>query len=116
MDMQISALRCEKLTYAHADICTHRNTHTCTCPAGCPQQKDVLLFLGSPRCANLDELQRCQLFLSDFPLHDMGRDFVLLAEQRQAEADLKEKFEKLTIELKVGGREAGFPMVSCVGL
>lgn len=30
----------------------------------------------------------------------MGREFVLLAEQRQAEADLKERFEKLTLELK----------------
>ena len=34
-------------------------------------------------------LQACQLFLSDFPLHDMGREFVLLAEQRSAEAELK---------------------------
>lgn len=37
---------------------------------------------------------------ADIPLHDMSRDFVLLAEQRQAEADLKERFEKLSIELK----------------
>ena len=27
--------------------------------------------------------QAQQLFLSDIPLHDMSRDFVLLAEQRQ---------------------------------
>lgn len=30
----------------------------------------------------------------------MSRDFVMLAEQRQAEADLKERFEKLSVELK----------------
>jgi guanylate cyclase soluble subunit beta len=40
------------------------------------------------------------MFLSDIPLHNLSRDFVLLAEQRQAEADLKERFEKLTMELR----------------
>eukprot|EP00798_Chlamydomonas_sp_ICE-L_P003500 gene3500-13567_t len=67
---------------------------------GCPVQKEVLVFIGSPRCANLDDLQKHKLFLSDIPIHDMSGDFVLLAEQRQAEADLKERFEKLTNELK----------------
>lgn len=53
--------------------------------------KPAILFMGSPRCANLDELLSKGLHLSDFPLHDMGRDFVLLAEQRAAEAELKDK-------------------------
>ncbi len=72
--------------------------------AGCPVPKPVMLFLGSPRLANLDEMLKVGLFLSDIPLHDLSRDFVLLAEQRQAEADLKEKFEKLTLDLKVRSR------------
>ena len=38
-------------------------------------------------------IQRHGLFFSDFPAHDMTRDFVLLAEQRKAEAGLKERFE-----------------------
>jgi hypothetical protein len=46
-------------------------------------------------------LQSCRLYLSDYPLHAAGGDFVLLAEQRHAEADLKEKYEVLTVELKV---------------
>jgi hypothetical protein len=33
----------------------------------------------------------------------MASDFILLAEQRQAEAQLKEKYEKLAVELKVCG-------------
>ena len=50
-------------------------------------------FLGSPRISCLDELRLHNLFLSDFPTHDMGADFVLLAEERKAEADQKEKYE-----------------------
>ncbi|KAJ9517261.1 hypothetical protein QJQ45_009127 [Haematococcus lacustris] len=67
---------------------------------GCPVPKPVMLFMGSPRLANLDEMMRHKLYCSDIPLHDLSRDFVLLAEQRQAEADLKEKFEKLTVEIQ----------------
>ncbi|GFR46278.1 hypothetical protein Agub_g7832 [Astrephomene gubernaculifera] len=66
-----------------------------------PDGRPVLLFLGSPRVATLEEMGAHGLFLSDIPLHDMSRDFVLLAEQRQAEADLKERFEKMAVELRV---------------
>ncbi|GFR47155.1 hypothetical protein Agub_g8846, partial [Astrephomene gubernaculifera] len=59
-----------------------------------------LLFMGSVRLSGLDDMQHHQLFLSDIPLHDLNRDFVLLAEQRQAEAQLKERFEALSLELK----------------
>ena len=38
-------------------------------------------------------LQRCNLYLSDIPPHDMARDFVLLAEQLKVESDLKEQLE-----------------------
>lgn len=47
----------------------------------------ALLFLGSPRLANLEEMNGHGLYLSDIPLHDMSRDFVLLAEQRQVRAE-----------------------------
>jgi hypothetical protein len=42
-----------------------------------------LLFLGSPRCGGLSEMQAQRLFLSDIPLHDMSAAYILLAEQRQ---------------------------------
>jgi hypothetical protein len=44
-----------------------------------------------------------RLYLSDLPAHDMTTDYLLLAEQRKAEADLKEKYERMAVELKVGG-------------
>jgi guanylate cyclase soluble subunit beta len=62
----------------------------------------VLLYLASPRIKDLAEMQESGVFLSDIALHDMTSDYVLLAEQRHAEADLKEQYEKLTLELKVG--------------
>lgn len=65
------------------------------------QGMDGLLFLGTARLAGLDDMRDQRLFLSDIPLHDLNRDFVLLAEQRHAEAQLKERFEALTLELKV---------------
>lgn len=37
--------------------------------------------------------QAHELYLSDFPTHDMAADFVLLAEQRQMENVLKEEYE-----------------------
>jgi guanylate cyclase soluble subunit beta len=61
----------------------------------------VLVFLASPRLRSLLEMQQSHIYLSDIPLHDMTSDYILLAEQRHAEADLKEKYEKLTVELKV---------------
>ena len=65
----------------------------------------VLLYLASPRCSSLQEMQKQNLYLSDIPVYDMSADYILLAEQRQAEANLKEKFEKLTVELTVRGEE-----------
>lgn len=66
----------------------------------------MLLFLGSPRCGNLQEMQAQRIFLSEIPMHDMSVDYLLLAEQRQAEAELKEKYERLAMELKVGSCRA----------
>lgn len=46
------------------------------------------------------------MYLSDIPRYDLSSDYILLAEQRQAEADLKEKYERLTLELQVSSAES----------
>jgi guanylate cyclase soluble subunit beta len=46
-------------------------------------------------------LQASGVYLSDIPRYDLSSDYILLAEQRQAEADLKEKYERLSVELQV---------------
>jgi guanylate cyclase soluble subunit beta len=48
-----------------------------------------MLFLCSPSVANLDELSRRNLYLSDIPLHDATRDLVLLSEKFEAEQMVK---------------------------
>ncbi len=65
-----------------------RTTHTPNAHARCPPQsgQPVLLFLGSPRLSTLEEMDTHGLYLADIPLHDMSRDFVMLAEQRQVRA------------------------------
>lgn len=51
----------------------------------------VLLLFCSPVIPDL--AQRHDLSMSDFPSHDMAAEFVLLAEHRQVEHDLKEQYE-----------------------
>lgn len=55
--------------------------------------------------------QRHDLSMSDFPSHDMAAEFVLLAEQRQVEHDLKEQYE---VRLEVWGLEASLVKHGCV--
>ena len=69
--------------------------------AGCPATQEGLLFMGTARLAGLDDMRHHGIFISDIPHHDINRDYVLLAEQRQAEAQLQERLESLTRELKV---------------
>eukprot|EP00878_Enallax_costatus_P026891 GHUV01028902.1.p1 GENE.GHUV01028902.1~~GHUV01028902.1.p1 ORF type:complete len:767 (+),score=239.67 GHUV01028902.1:298-2598(+) len=61
----------------------------------------VIVFLCSPRLRTYQEMQQSGIFFSDIPVHDMSADYLLLAEQRKAEADLVEKYERLSKELKV---------------
>eukprot|EP00198_Chlamydomonas_reinhardtii_P011701 XP_001701038.1 guanylate cyclase [Chlamydomonas reinhardtii] len=68
--------------------------------AGCPATQEGLLFMGTARLAGLDDMRHHGIFISDIPHHDINRDYVLLAEQRQAEAQLQERLEYLTRELK----------------
>lgn len=56
----------------------------------------------------LQTLQASGVYLSDIPRYDLSSDYILLAEQRQAEADLKEKYERLSVELQVRSGGAGF--------
>ncbi|KAJ9514582.1 hypothetical protein QJQ45_016330 [Haematococcus lacustris] len=56
------------------------------CAAPALAQKEVLLFIGTPRVLNLDQLRAAGLFLDDIPLHDMSSDFVVMAEQHELEA------------------------------
>ena len=72
---------------------------TDACAAYGEAAQEAMLFLASPRVACLDDLQKFRLFLSDIPLHDMSRDYVLLAEQRSVEVDIKNLYEKNLSEL-----------------
>jgi guanylate cyclase soluble subunit beta len=47
-----------------------------------------------------------RLYLSDIPAHDMTTDYLLLAEQRKADAEMKDKYERMAVELKVPPRGA----------
>lgn len=53
--------------------------------------KDVnhIMFIGSPRLTNLNDLLERNLFLSDIPLYDVTRELVLLNQQRLAELDVR---------------------------
>lgn len=62
---------------------------------------NVVVFLCSPRMRTYQEMQQSGIFFSDIPLHDMSADYLLLAEQRKADADMMEKYERLSLELKV---------------
>lgn len=54
-------------------------------PSGCQAKEDVLVYLASPRVRSLDDMQASHIYLSDLPMWDVSREFVLLAEQRHAE-------------------------------
>lgn len=60
-----------------------------------------LLFMGSVRLEGLEAMRQAGLYVSDIPLHDLNRDFVLAAAQVAAEAQLRERYEALSLELQV---------------
>ncbi|XP_074650479.1 uncharacterized protein LOC141905505 [Tubulanus polymorphus] len=62
---------------------------------------DMILFLCSPRVANLDDLKGRGLYLSDIPLHDATRDLILITQARRAERELVEKLEETSNNLKM---------------
>lgn len=64
-----------------------------------PESK-ALLFLCSPRVADLDALRAQGLYLSDLPLHDATRDLIFMTHTRGAERELVEQLEETSNNLK----------------
>ncbi|KAJ8028016.1 Guanylate cyclase soluble subunit beta-1 [Holothuria leucospilota] len=69
------------------------------------QDSNEIAFLCSPSVTNLDELRKCELYLSDIPVHDATRDLVLISEKFEAEYKLTKKLEILTEKLQQTYRE-----------
>lgn len=52
-------------------------------------EKDQIAFIASPRLSSLEEMQECNMYLSDIPLFDSSREVVLLNQQRTAELEVR---------------------------
>ncbi|XP_035692500.1 guanylate cyclase soluble subunit beta-2-like [Branchiostoma floridae] len=63
-------------------------------------QHQCMVFMCSPKVTSLAELEEMNMHLSDIALHDVLRDFVLLNQQRQAEAELSKQLEMKKEELR----------------
>ena len=68
-------------------------------------ESDCILFLGSPRVENIEQLQGRGLFLSDIPRYDATKGLVLVSEQAVAQNCLKKKTEQLKRELQEASQE-----------
>ncbi|XP_033632418.1 guanylate cyclase soluble subunit alpha-2-like [Asterias rubens] len=62
-------------------------------------ESDTILFLGSPKVGNLEELTGRGLYLSDIPIHDATRDLILVGEQNKAQDGLKKRMDKLNAKI-----------------
>lgn len=60
-----------------------------------------MVYLCSPKLRSLQELEKCQMHLSDLAPHDTTRDLILLNQQRLAEMELSTQLEKKKEELRV---------------
>lgn len=54
-----------------------------------------ILFLGSPRVKDIDELKKHGLYLSDIPIHDVTREMILLHHQLEAEMSYVTELERM---------------------
>lgn len=61
---------------------------------------DCILFLCSPRVANLESFRVKNLYFSDIPVHDATRDLLFMSHARRAERELVEKLEETSNNLK----------------
>ena len=59
------------------------------------EERDCLLFMGSPNLQKLDELKCTGIYISDIPIHDATRDVILVGEQAKAQESLKRRLDKL---------------------
>lgn len=59
-----------------------------------------LIFIGSPRLTDLNEMLERNVFLCDIPIYDVTRELVLLNQQRTAEIEVSKKLDETLAELK----------------
>lgn len=83
----------------------HLSLFPCCPPCLRLQSLPALLLVMNPLLTQLMDMQIHNLYLTDLPLHSLGRDYVLLAEQRHAEAGLKERFEKLNVQMRAANEQ-----------
>ena len=64
------------------------------------EESDSILFLGSPKVGNLDDLTSKGLFLADIPIHDATRDLILVGEESRAQDTMKKQMDKLKSQIE----------------
>ncbi|RWS31956.1 guanylate cyclase beta 1 subunit-like protein [Leptotrombidium deliense] len=64
-------------------------------------EANAVLFMCSPRVADISELSAFGLYLSDFPVHDRTRELLLMAHGRKGERELVEKLDEATNHLRI---------------
>uniref|UniRef100_A0A1I8GEI2 guanylate cyclase n=5 Tax=Macrostomum lignano TaxID=282301 RepID=A0A1I8GEI2_9PLAT len=62
-------------------------------------EPDLLVFLGSLRVANLDQMQQDSLFMSDIPLFDVTRELITINQQQKADHTINQKLNEATTQL-----------------
>ncbi|PAA82190.1 hypothetical protein BOX15_Mlig004886g5 [Macrostomum lignano] len=62
-------------------------------------EPDLLVFLGSLRVANLDQMQQDSLFMSDIPLFDVSRELITINQQQKADHTINQKLNEATAQL-----------------
>ncbi|XP_037597067.1 guanylate cyclase soluble subunit beta-2 [Cebus imitator] len=65
------------------------------------ESMQCMVYLCSPKLHSLQELEECNMHLSDIALHDTTRDLILLNQQRLAEMELCNQLERKKEELRV---------------
>uniref|UniRef100_A0A2K5DMW3 guanylate cyclase n=1 Tax=Aotus nancymaae TaxID=37293 RepID=A0A2K5DMW3_AOTNA len=65
------------------------------------ESMQCMVYLCSPKLHSLQELEECNMHLSDIALHDTTRDLILLNQQRLAEMELSNQLERKKEELRV---------------
>lgn len=65
-------------------------------------ETDLLMFVGSPRFTEIEDMARVGVYFSDFPVHDASKDLVLLSHYQKGERELVEKLDEASNHLKVG--------------
>ena len=64
------------------------------------EESNSILFLGSPKVGNLDDLTSKGLFLADIPIHDATRDLILVGEESRAQDTMKKQMDALKSQIE----------------